>query len=182
MSTSFPTASRAATQLLIVFIDLTRFSAQSQRVDDTELADTIDAYYEKVARAIEGAGGRVVKFIGDATLAVFPESGASAGVESLLALKQSIDEMMIERGWECRLSAKIHFGTTMAGPFGPEGRKSFDIIGRAVNTAAVLETTGITLSVEAFRQLSSEVRQKFKKHSAPVTYIRHEDQRPGRRR
>lgn len=34
-----------------MFVDLTRFFAQSQRVDDVELADTIDAYYEQVGAA-----------------------------------------------------------------------------------------------------------------------------------
>ena len=31
---------------LIVFVDLTRFAAQSQRIDDVEIADTLDAFYE----------------------------------------------------------------------------------------------------------------------------------------
>src|SRR5215210_6103585 len=108
MHTSAP---RAATPLLIVFLDLTRFSAQSQRVEDAELADTIDAYYGHVSRGIESAGGRVVKFIGDATLAVFPEAAADAGVTALLDLKPAIDDLMSGRGWECRLNAKAHFGT-----------------------------------------------------------------------
>jgi class 3 adenylate cyclase len=52
---------RSETSLLVVFVDLTRFGAQSQRVDDTELADTIDAYYEQVGAAVQTAGGRVVR-------------------------------------------------------------------------------------------------------------------------
>ena len=176
------TMTRQRTPLLIVFLDLTRFAAQSQRTDDSEIADTLDAYYERVAKGVEGAGGTIVKFIGDAALAVFPEDGADAGVRMLLDLKPVVDHFMAERGWDCRLIAKVHFGDVIAGQFGPQGNKRFDVVGRAVNTAAVLETAGVTLSVEAFRQLSGEMRQHFKKHTPPITYIRADDPRPAARR
>jgi class 3 adenylate cyclase len=173
---------RAPTPLLIVFLDLTRFAAQSQRVEDVELADTIDDYYEHVATAIHDAGGTTVKFIGDATLAVFPEDAVDAGAQMMLDLKESVDRMMTARGWECRLNAKAHFGSAIAGDFGSSGRKSFDVIGQAVNTAAVLQSSGVTLSTDAFRKLSPEMRKHFRKHTPPVTYIRLDDPRPGARR
>jgi hypothetical protein len=40
---------RSEVPLLIAFVDLTRFGAQSQRTDDLALAETIDAYYEQWA-------------------------------------------------------------------------------------------------------------------------------------
>ena len=172
--------SRSETTLLIVFIDLTRFSAQSQRVADPELADVIDDYYELVGKAVRTSGGQVVKFIGDATLAVFPEHAVETGVEMLLELKEAVDNLMIERGWECRFTAKAHFGRAMAGPFGEVDGKRYDVIGRTVNMAAVLKSTGIALSVTAFRKLGPELRTRFKRHTPPVTYIRSEDSRPFR--
>jgi adenylate cyclase len=174
---------KTSTPLLIVFIDLTRFAAQAQRVEDVELADTIDAYYERAAAAIHSAGGVLVKFIGDAMLAVFAETAIDSGVRMLLELKPSIDRFMTDRGWECRLTAKAHFGDVVAGQFGAREGKRFDVMGRAVNTAAVLESVGVTLSAEAFRKLSPDLRQRFKKHTPPITYIRLDDPRPaGRRR
>jgi class 3 adenylate cyclase len=91
-----------------------------------------------------------------------------------------IDNSMAERGWECRFNAKAHFGTAMAGPFGTPGQETYDVIGKAVNTAAMLESAGITLSVEAFRKLNKDLRKRFKKHSPPITYLRLEDPRPFR--
>ncbi len=58
-------AIRPEVPLLVVFVDLTRFAVQSQRVRDSELADILDAYYERMAVTVEAAGGRVVKYIGD---------------------------------------------------------------------------------------------------------------------
>jgi class 3 adenylate cyclase len=168
---------RTEVPLLIAFLDLARFAAQSQRVEDAELANTLDAYYEHVGAAVQSAGGRVVKFVGDAALVVFPETAVDEGVATILALKESVDRLMTERGWECRLSAKVHFGAAIAGPFGVSGEKRFDIIGKAVNTAAMLDAPGVTLSVEAFRKLGRELRTRFKKHTPPVTYIRAEDPR-----
>jgi adenylate cyclase len=170
-------AGRAPVPLLIVFVDLSRFSAQTRRVDDATLADVIDAYYERVAAAVTGAGGRLVKFMGDGALAVFAEERADDGVAMLLALKGEIDGWMASLGWECRLGARAHLGTVMAGAYGGAGDKRFDVIGSGVNTAAMLDHAGLCLSVAAFRSLSPALRTRFKKHTAPVTYIRTEDPR-----
>ncbi len=72
---------RSETSLLIVFTNLSRFAAECSRRPDAEIAEVIDHYYEHVAHAVDGAGGRVVKFIGDGGLAVFSEDAADAGVE-----------------------------------------------------------------------------------------------------
>jgi class 3 adenylate cyclase len=153
---------RAVASLLVAFVDLTRFAAQSQRVDDVELADTIDAYYEHVGAAV---------------LIVFEADQVDRGVEALLGLKESIDRLMTQRGWECRLVAKAHFGTAIAGLFGVVGDKHHDVIGKAVNTTVALDGSGVTLSVAAFRKLGPVLRRRFKKHTPPVSYIRIEDPR-----
>jgi len=168
---------RTEVSLLIAFVDLTRFSVQSQRATDVELADTLDAFYECVALPVEKAGGRVVKYLGDAALLVFPADAVDRGVEALLRLKDAVDELMERRRWDCRLTVKAHFGAAVAGPFGAAGAKRFDVIGKAVNTAATLEGAGVTLSVPAFRKLGPELRRRFRKHTPPIAYIRHEDPR-----
>jgi adenylate cyclase len=168
---------RSETSQLIVFVDLTRFAVQSQRVDDVEIADTLDAFYEQVGGAVQDAGGRVVKCMGDALLVAFDESHVDRGVESLLTLKDAVDRSMAQRGWECRLVVKAHFGTVVSGPFGPAGDKRYDVIGKTVNVAASLDGKGVALSVAAFRKLSPALRRRFKKHTPPITYIRVEDRR-----
>ncbi|MFI4995728.1 MAG: adenylate/guanylate cyclase domain-containing protein [Hyphomicrobiales bacterium] len=165
------------TPLLVAFVDLTRFMAQSKRVSDADVAATLDAYYERVAAAAEEAGGRMVKFFGDGALMVFDEDEVDRGVQALMDLKDAVDSFMDDRGWDCRLTVKAHFGTAIAGPFGAPGAKRYDVIGKTVNTAATLDATGVTLSVAAFRKLDPELRRRFKKHTASVTYIRNEDPR-----
>ena len=117
----------------------------------------------------------MVKFIGDATLAVFPREQADRAVLGLLELKSASDLFMREHGWECHLVIKVHFGPVAAGHFGAGVGRRYDVLGKTVNVAARLEATGVALSVEAFRQLGPEARRQFKKRTPPITYIRQED-------
>ncbi|HTJ41540.1 MAG TPA: adenylate/guanylate cyclase domain-containing protein [Kofleriaceae bacterium] len=173
---------RATTPLLIAFVDLAGFAMQAARVTDDDLAAVIDGWYERVAARVASSGGRTVKFIGDAALLVWPAAEADAGTAALLALKEDADAYFGEAGWECRAQIKAHVGECVAGGFGAADDKRFDVIGKAVNTAAMLDSNGVALSPEAFRALSPETRQRFKKHTWPVTYIRVEDPHRFRRR
>lgn len=169
---------RAEQHLLISFVDLTRFSAETRRRPNIEIATAMEAMYRRIGTAIAAAGGRVVKFIGDASLIVFPEDAADRGVAALLELKEELDAHFQEIGWECRAAVKIHVGTAVAGPYGLAG--TFDVLGNDVNTCASLHSPGVALTVEAFRALGADLRKRFKKHTPPVCYIRSEDPRPFR--
>ena len=177
---STPTgASRAETSLLIAFADLTRFMRESARRSDLQLAEVLDGFYARVAARVNAAGGRVVKFIGDAAFVVFPEDRADEGVRALLGLREEIDRWIREEhGWESRLVVKLHFGTAVAGPFGPPGEAFLDVVGRAVNVAATLPSQGFALSAPAFRKLAPETRRRFKRHVPPITYVPVDETRP----
>jgi class 3 adenylate cyclase len=161
--------------LLVTFTSFNRYTPQIEGLQDLEVARVMTAYYELAESTIAAAGGRVVKFIGDATLAVFPPESVDRGVLGLLDLKDAADRFMSERGWDCHLVAKVHYGPVAAGHFGAGADRRYDVLGKTVNVAARLETNGVALSVEAFRQLGPEVRQRFKKHTPSITYIRQED-------
>ena len=79
--------------------------------------------------------------------------GATASVDALLSVAQVAETVLVE-------------GVSPS---------YFDVIGAEVNTAAMLDHTGLALSVAAFRSLSPVLRKRFKKHTAPITYIRTED-------
>jgi adenylate cyclase len=167
-------------QLLVVFTDLDRFTAQVGRVESAEAARVMNAYYELTGSTIRECGGQVVKFIGDATLAVFPPEAADRGVLGLLELKEAADRFMADHGWDCRLTVKVHFGPVVAGHFGAGPDQRYDVLGGTVNVAARLHSAGFALSAEAFRRLAPATRKRFKKHTPPVTYIRLEDSHKAR--
>lgn len=162
--------------LLVAFTSFNRYTAQVDRLEDAHIARVMNTYYELAGSAIREAGGQVVKFIGDATLAAFPTEEADRGILGLLDLKDSADRFMTEQGLDCRLVVKVHFGPVVAGEFGAGPDRRYDVLGKTVNVAARLEaSSGVALSAEAFRRLGPAARKRFKKHTPPVTYIRQED-------
>lgn len=169
-------SSRVEQAVLILFADLTRFMVNSRATPDAALADLLDGYYRHAGGLVSGSGGRVVKFMGDAFLAVWPEAGAGDGVAALPALKRDIDAWWAGKGWDSRVVLKAHFGRAVVGPFGADAR--FDVIGNEVNVAATLPARTVSLSAEAFRCLEAGGRRAFKKHTAPVVYIPVDDARP----
>jgi adenylate cyclase len=173
---------RIEVRLLVAFVDAMGFALQSTRVADDEIAGVIDGYYQLIAERVSAAGGRVVKFIGDGALLVFEAADSDRGICALLELKPAVDDYFERHGWDCRATVKAHVGTAIAGPYGPPDDRRFDVIGKTVNTAAMLDASGVALSAEAFRALSPATRQRFKKHTWPVTYIRVEDPHRFRRR
>jgi class 3 adenylate cyclase len=172
-------ASRVETSLLIAFADLTRFTANSARTPDAALAELMDGWYERVGARVVAAGGRVVKFIGDATLAVFPVERADEAVEALQQMRRDAAAYFSSHGWgDSKLVVKLHAGSVIAGPFGIAQGKSFDVIGCEVNVTARLVSSGFAMSPEAFRKLSPEARKAYKRHTPPQTYIPSGDERP----
>ncbi|MFN7973901.1 MAG: adenylate/guanylate cyclase domain-containing protein [Acidobacteriota bacterium] len=160
--------------MMVVFADLTGYLNQSRRDEEKRLellAETMDLLYERMASHVAAGGGRVVKFIGDALLAVFPEDAVERGVREMVRMKDDVETWLGTRGWKSRLVVKAHFGTLMAGPFGPKGDKRFDVIGSTVNIAATLEGGELILSPQVFRKLSPEARNDFRKHTPATVYV-----------
>ncbi len=170
------TQERTAQQLLIVFGDITRFTVNARAKPDVEIAEIMHEYYQRAGALVRASNGRIVKFMGDAFLAVWSAVDAPRGAASLVAIKRGVDAFFAERQWDSRLVVKAHFGEAVAGAFGDDGR--FDLIGNDVNIAATLPARTIALSPEAFRCLAQGDRTSWKKHTPQVVYIPADDRRP----
>ena len=155
--------------LLVAFADLAGFHRNAIKMERRTLFDFLDAYYEFVGDTIEGAGGKVIKFIGDAALIVFTD--ADAGMRALLSLKEDGDAWLQEQGSTCRHYVKVHVGPAIVGPVGTRSDKRFDVYGETVNSCAMLKANCLVITPQAFRSLAPETRKRFKKHTPPLTYI-----------
>jgi len=164
---------------LVAFFDLTGFSRFAQGRSDQEVFAVLSEYYELVGDIVEGAGGRVVKFMGDAGLIVFPEEKVEDGVLALRELQRRGDRWLIDRDSPCRHVIKIHFGEVVCGEVGTREEKRFDLFGRGVNTAALLKSNGFAMTSQTFRKLAPNTRKLFKKHTPPITYIPVEEPHKG---
>lgn len=156
---------------LIACSDLAGYAKLARSKPEEEIFRLLSGYYEFVGDSIAPAHGRVIKFMGDAALMLFPESSADAGIAALRSLQAEGDRYLAALGVPCRHHIRAHFGNVLAGELGTRGEKRTDILGSAVNTLFLLKNTGFTMTAEAFRKLGPETRALFKKHTPPVTYI-----------
>ncbi|MBT3379242.1 MAG: adenylate/guanylate cyclase domain-containing protein [Lentisphaerae bacterium] len=154
----------------ITFFDLSRFAEWSSTDDDARVASFLQTFYALAAEHLEPVGARIVKFMGDAGLAVFPTDVAEQAIFALCAYSHATRTVAREYGLDTYLNVNIHVGSVVSGSFGVPGAERFDVIGKAVNVAARLGRRGVTLSAQAFRCLSPEGRARFQKLTPPTTY------------
>ena len=150
----------------IWFCDLRDFTRTSDRAPPGEVVQMLDAYFDRVTAAITAHGGEVLKFVGDAVLAIFPVDAArdarSACRSALVAAEEALstlDALSSERvtagGAPLRVGVALHLGQVMYGNIGARDRLDFTVISSSVNEACRLEAlckplgTPLTLS-EAF--------------------------------
>jgi adenylate cyclase len=148
----------------IWFCDLRGFTSLSDERPPEDVVETLDEYFDRVAGAIMGKGGEVLKFMGDAILAIFPVAGdarsacgnALAAAESALAALGQLNAERGERGERAlAIGVALHLGQVMYGNIGARDRLDFTVISSSVNEASRLEAlcksldTPLTLS-EAF--------------------------------
>jgi adenylate cyclase len=137
----------------IWFCDLRGFTAISDRVAPSKVVEILDVYFDCVAGVIAEHGGEVLKFIGDAILAIFPleETAGDACRSALAAAEQALgalEQLNRERPSEPALAIGIalHVGEVMYGNIGSRERLDFTVISSSVNETSRLEGLCKTLN------------------------------------
>jgi adenylate cyclase len=125
------------------FSDLHGFTSMSERLSTEELVVLLNDYAEAAISAIHGAGGDVLKLIGDGVLAIFPADDSAAACRSALAAQREMRAKLGEL--EARRKAKgapgasiylgLHIGDVFYGNIGSKDRLDFTVVGQAVNEA-----------------------------------------------
>ncbi|MDW6025894.1 adenylate/guanylate cyclase domain-containing protein [Mesorhizobium sp. BAC0120] len=134
---------------VIWLCDLRGFTSLSERLPRDALIELLNEYFGCMCAALDASGGEVLKFLGDALLAIFPildKDPASACARALAAADNAQKALAafnagrIDIG-EARIDYGIalHIGDVMYGNIGGENRLDFTVIGPAVNLAARIE-------------------------------------------
>jgi adenylate cyclase len=130
----------------IWFCDLRDFTAISDRMAPHEVVGLLDAYFERVVDVVTLQGGEVLKFIGDAVLAIFP-LGPDAGETCASALRAAEEALHAVRRLNeehvgsppLAIGVALHLGDVMYGNIGSRGRLDFTVISSSVNETCRLE-------------------------------------------
>jgi len=142
---------------VIWFSDLRGSTALADSIGREAYLATLNQYFDGVAGAVIEHGGEVLKFIGDAVLAVFAiddpaDPAPEACTRALAAVadaRQRIDAVNGERAERgepaLAFGVGLHRGNLTYGNIGTERRLDFTVIGPAVNEAARIEDLCKTL-------------------------------------
>lgn len=130
----------------IMFCDLRGSSRLVEELGQTAYIEMLNGFLETATDAVHEHGGEVLKFIGDAILAVFPADGdpALAKRESLAAAKDIVARLDKPESTStpCDCAIGIAYGRVTYGNIGSRERLDFTVIGRAANVAARLGDYG----------------------------------------
>jgi adenylate cyclase len=148
----------------IWFSDIRGFTQLSDRTEAARVVEILDRHFDAVAGAVSDNGGEVLKFIGDAVLAIFPFGSqpelacrrALAAAELAFTALGSMNDALVARGdAPIEIGVGVHCGRVMYGNIGARDRLDFTVISSAVNEASRLESLckplGVRLALsEAF--------------------------------
>jgi adenylate cyclase len=135
-------------EIAILFADLRAFTRLAETKLPYDVVFLLNRYFAAMGHAIEEAGGRVDKFIGDGIMALFGiDEGAAAGcrhaLEAARLMSLSLDDLnrALEHEIDAplRIGIGIHVGPVIVGEMGYGPATQLTAVGDAVNTASRLE-------------------------------------------
>jgi adenylate cyclase len=134
---------------VIWLCDLRGFTDLSEKLPRDTLIDLLNSYFGAMCDAVASEGGEVLKFIGDAMLAIFPIAG-NRGLTCRAALAAAVraQAALVEenaRRDQANLpridyGLALHVGDVIYGNIGSDTRLDFTVIGPAVNLTARIES------------------------------------------
>ncbi|MDT4903074.1 MAG: adenylate cyclase [Pseudonocardiales bacterium] len=124
--------------VVAVFVDITGSMQRTRDADPKEFVAMLNRFYEIVVEEVEGSGGLLNKFEGDAALCVFGApveliDPASSGLKAARLIRDRVFAM-----GEVEVGIGVAAGPVVAGQVGTRSRLEFTVIGDAVNEAARL--------------------------------------------
>ncbi|MBA3662551.1 MAG: AAA family ATPase [Gammaproteobacteria bacterium] len=148
----------------VLFTDIRNFTALTEKENVAAVFALLNNYLSYIEPIISKHNGFIDKFIGDAIMALFPDSpddAVAAGIE----IQQAI--VLFNQQYHARLSTGIgiNTGLCMLGTLGSTHRMDGSVISDAVNTASRIESlnktygTTLLISDEVLRRLGR--RQEF---------------------
>ncbi|MBW0435877.1 adenylate/guanylate cyclase domain-containing protein [Leptospira yasudae] len=131
----------------ILCADLRDFSSLSENNSPKRIVEVLDHYFELTAQPIQEEKGEILKFIGDAILAVFPaeendpHKACLAALNAARKIQNSVTQWNAEHPeTQIHLGMALNVGDVVYGNVGAKDRLDFTVIGNAVNQAFRVES------------------------------------------
>jgi adenylate cyclase len=135
-------------EIAVLFCDIRNFTTLTEERLPFDIVFLLNRYFALVGNAVEKAGGRIDKFIGDGAMALFgigtsPEEACRQALAAAAAITRDIEalgqELSDELSLPLRIAIGIHTGPAVVGTLGYGRVRSTTAIGDMVNVASRLE-------------------------------------------
>ncbi|MBB3946287.1 adenylate cyclase [Rhizobium skierniewicense] len=136
-------------EIAVMFCDLRNFTALSEARLPYDMVFLLNRYFTVVGQAVEQAGGRLDKFIGDGAMALFgldgnKETASRDALKAAALILRNIEalneELEKQFSVKLRIVIGIHAGPSIVGVMGYGAAKTLTAIGDTVNVASRLES------------------------------------------
>ena len=133
----------------ILFADIRGFTSISEGKLPYDVVFLLNRYFRATGQAIEAAGGRVDKFIGDGVMAIFglkgdPRTACRQALDAARRMAVALDDLNEALSGDLdqplRIGIGLHAGPAIVGEMGYERAAQITAIGDTVNTASRLES------------------------------------------
>lgn len=146
----------------ILFSDIRSFTTLSEKMTPEETFNFINEYLGIISPVIRHHNGFIDKYIGDAIMAIFPES-AEDSVKTAIEMQKNLMDYNLARKKENKppvsIGVGIHSGLLMLGTVGETKRMEGTVISDTVNLSSRLE--GLTKHFGANILVSEDVISKI---------------------
>ncbi len=141
----------------ILFADIRGFTSISEGKLPYDVVFLLNRYFRATGQAIEAAGGRLDKFIGDGVMAIFglerePQVACRQALDAARRMAIALDDLNEALSGDLdqplRIGIGLHAGPTIVGEMGYERATQLTAIGDTVNIASRLETLTKEFGVE----------------------------------
>jgi class 3 adenylate cyclase/tetratricopeptide (TPR) repeat protein len=152
--------------ITVVFCDLVGFTALSERADPEDVDRMLSRYFAMARRHVEGHGGVVEKFIGDAVVGVFGvptahEDDPERAVRAALRICEDAQALSALRGAPLRLRVGINTGEALVRlDVAPGGGERF-LAGDTINTASRIQSVAPEMGVAVGEATHAATRTRF---------------------
>lgn len=137
----------AESEISILFADLVGFTAISERLTPTAIAQLLNNLFEEMLQEVFACGGTLDKYIGDCIMAFFgaPESQpdhADRATATAKGMLTRLEHLNANGFWQepLQLRIAINSGKAVVGDVGSSQRVEYTALGATINLAARMES------------------------------------------
>ena len=139
----------SARELTVMFCDLQGFTQVSEHMDPTEVQVLLNNLFTHLTEVIYAHGGTVDKYMGDCVMAFWGapiacEDHADRATHAAMAIQERVKTLNAARRIEgrppIRVCIGVNTGVMAVGDMGSNLRRSYTVIGDAVNLASRIES------------------------------------------